>query len=210
MKHAHNFKDITGKRYGYLVAICPHGFAATYSQKQGRDIKRAVWLFRCDCGKEITKCRATLEQYIRTGLTISCGCKSFIEKLGNKHGLWKGYGEIPLAYFSRLKRQSKRGGHRKRDIEFTLDIKYLWELFLKQNRKCALSGYPLCFGTTAEVKNKENREPIASLDRINSTKGYIEGNVQWIHKNLNYMKQNLSDEKFIEWCKKVAYYSVDH
>ena len=79
MKHAHNFKDITGQKYGYLTAIKNVGCDFTFNKKQNRKIGRAVWLFRCDCGKKIKKCRATLEQYKRQGLTISCGCKSFIE-----------------------------------------------------------------------------------------------------------------------------------
>jgi len=206
MKHAHNFKDITGQTFGYLTAIKPAGVKETYNKKVGRNMKRSIWLFKCECGKNVEKCRATLEQYKRQNLTMSCGCKSFADKLGNKHGLWKGYGEISATHFNYLRNRAKIGGHRTRNLKFNLSIKYLWELFLKQNKKCAFSGEPLCFGTLAQVKNKKNREPLASLDRIDSTKGYVEGNVQWVHKNLNMMKQNLTDDVFINWCKKVAYY----
>lgn len=207
MEHSHNFKDITGQRYGYLKAIKPVGVRETFNKKQNRSIKRAVWLFLCDCGKEIEQCRNTFEMYKRQGLTISCGCKSFIDKLGNNHGHWRGCGEISLTYFNQLVKGSKKGTNRRtKDIEFALTIEYLWELFLKQNRKCSLSGETLCFGTLAEVKNKEDREQTASLDRIDSSKGYIEGNVQWIHKNLNLMKQALPVDVFIEWCKKVSNY----
>ena len=206
MEHANNFKDITGQRYGYLTAIRPVGVKETFNKKANRLMKRAVWLFKCDCGKEVEKCRTTLERYKQIGLTISCGCKSFIEKLGNKHGLWKGYGEISSTYFTYLKRRSKTGGHRKKDLTFDLSIEYLWDLFLKQNRKCVFSGEILTFGTLAQVRNKKDREPSASLDRIDSSKGYVEGNVQWVHKNLNIMKQDLTDDVFVEWCKKVASY----
>lgn len=41
------------------------------------------------------------------------------------------------------------------------------------------------------------------LDRIDSSKGYIEGNVQWVHKDVNMMKQNYSQKYFIEMCKKI-------
>ena len=44
----------------------------------------------------------------------------------------------------------------------------------------------------------------ASLDRIDSSKGYIEGNVQWVHKRVNLMKGNMSTENFIEWCNLVV------
>jgi hypothetical protein len=44
----------------------------------------------------------------------------------------------------------------------------------------------------------------ASLDRIDSSKGYIEGNVQWIHKHINKMKNNFNESYFIEICKKIS------
>ena len=44
----------------------------------------------------------------------------------------------------------------------------------------------------------------ASLDRIDSKKGYIKGNLQWVHKDLNIMKNSYPNQYFIEMCKKVA------
>ena len=44
----------------------------------------------------------------------------------------------------------------------------------------------------------------ASLDRIDSSKGYVEGNVQWVHKMINMSKQQYSQEEFIDMCKAVA------
>jgi hypothetical protein len=78
---------------------------------------------------------------------------------------------------------------------------YIWELFLKQDRKCALSGLPIEFGT------KGRELGTASLDRIDSTKGYTPENVQWLHKDINQMKMDLTEQKFIDLCKKVCYLS---
>ena len=44
----------------------------------------------------------------------------------------------------------------------------------------------------------------ASLDRIDSNKGYTKDNVQFVHKDINWMKQDFEQNKFIEYCKKVA------
>ena len=30
----------------------------------------------------------------------------------------------------------------------------------------------------------------ASLDRIDSTKGYVRGNIQWVHKDINWFKRD--------------------
>lgn len=36
---------------------------------------------------------------------------------------------------------------------------------------------------------------LASLDRIDSSKGYIEGNVQFVSTPINYMKNTMSDSE---------------
>ena len=40
--------------------------------------------------------------------------------------------------------------------------------------------------------------------KIESDKGYVEGNVMWVHKDVNYMKMDLSLDRFIYLCKKVS------
>ena len=62
---------------------------------------------------------------------------------------------------------------------------------------CALSGVKLIMPTS---KNKAT----ASLDRIDSTKDYTLDNVQWVHKDINRMKNVYTQEYFIEMCKRVA------
>lgn len=54
------------------------------------------------------------------------------------------------------------------------------------------------------IKNQSNIT--ASLDRTNSYKGYLKNNVKWVHKTVNKMKQNLSEEEFIYFCKLVTDY----
>ena len=44
----------------------------------------------------------------------------------------------------------------------------------------------------------------ASLDRIDSTKGYSKDNIQWVHKDINCMKMDFSQQYFIDLCVKVA------
>ena len=77
----------------------------------------------------------------------------------------------------------------------------MWELFLKQNRRCALTGEELTFHSKDHVC-----DGTASLDRKDSKKPYTIDNVQWVHKTVNFMKRNEDQTKFIEWCQKI----VDH
>lgn len=83
-------------------------------------------------------------------------------------------------------------------------MEYAWKLFLGQGRRCALTGLVLELSPSKMNKGAST----ASLDRIDSAKGYIAGNVQWVHIVINMMKQTLSDEEFVLWCHRVATYCV--
>ena len=100
-------------------------------------------------------------------------------KIGPASSRWKGYGEIGATYWSQLKRGAKNRGY-----EFSITIQYIWDLFLKQNRRCAFTGRTLILPTLRDSKNIGT----ASLDRIDSTEGYKDGNVQWVHKNIQVSK----------------------
>ncbi|NBW29230.1 hypothetical protein EBR37_02510, partial [bacterium] len=36
------------------------------------------------------------------------------------------------------------------------------------------------------------------------SKGYIEGNVQWVHKRVNIMKGNMLEQEFLDFCEAVV------
>src|SRR5690606_20536198 len=85
-------------------------------------------------------------------------------------------------------------------LELSITPEYLWDLFLNQNRKCAISGVELVFADS----HKNKTDSTASPDRIDPSKGYIEDNVQWVHKYVNSMRNNKSINDFIEWCKIIS------
>jgi hypothetical protein len=88
---------------------------------------------------------------------------------------------------------------KKRGLVFDLDKKAMWDLFLIQNGKCALSGVEIYFG-----KGLTRKGQTASIDRIDSSKGYVIGNVRWVHKIVNQMKWSISDEDFLNWIRCIA------
>jgi DNA-binding CsgD family transcriptional regulator len=102
---------------------------------------------------------------------------------------WKGCGEISGTFWRRIETNAMI-----RNIELSVDIKYVWNLFEKQKRKCAITGTPLKFGTNLS-------DTTASLDRIDNNKGYVPENLQWVHKRINIMKGKLSMDEFNSWCK---------
>lgn len=183
MPKDHRLKDLTGKKFNMLTVIERAG-----SNRQGS----SMWKCQCDCGKEIT---ASSDHLTRKKSPIKgCGCQRFIK--GPEHKDWNGQGEISGGWwFCHVGRERTQNARTK--VPVTVTIEYAWDLFLKQNRKCALSGVDLVISTTHAYNT-------ASIDRIDSSKGYEEGNIQWVHKHINFMKRTYSQEYFIEMCKKVA------
>jgi len=86
----------------------------------------------------------------------------------------------------------------KRHHECDIDLPYLKEIWKSQNGKCAITGVDLV------LESSYNKNYQASLDRIDSSKGYIKGNVRYTSVSVNWLKSNLTDEhlkEFINICK---------
>lgn len=145
------------------------------------------YLCVCKCGTE----RIVSINHIKYGNSKSCGC---LPRHGKDSKHWRGVGDLSKAKFIGIQKSAKN-----RDIEFNITIEYVWDLFLKQDKRCALSGVELWFSSKTSLSDGN-----ASLDRIDSNLGYISGNLQWIHKDINYMKQEYDEKYFVEMCKKIA------
>jgi hypothetical protein len=92
-------------------------------------------------------------------------------------------------------------------VWFKLTKKQAWNLFLKQQKKCALSDQPINFCTGNGITERGWKGRLmhtASLDRIDPNKGYTIDNVQWIHKDINRMKNNFDENYFVNVCKHIA------
>lgn len=142
---------------------------------------RQMAVCQCACGTTI-KIRPDL---LSRNQTNNCGC--------SPRGKWRGVGQLSLTYFNRTKR-----GAEVRGLPFTVDMTYLWNLYQRQEQQCVLTGLPIPFN------RKRLDECVASLDRIDSTLGYVVGNVQWVHKDVNRMKGDLAQDRFEEICALVA------
>jgi len=181
--------DLTNKKIGHLTVI-----KRIYKQETSKSSSNnAVWLCRCVCDR--------LVEMLSNGFNenISCGCKrgSNISKAKRKMVA----GDISKEKWSHI-----IYGAKKRDIDFDISADYVWGLFQKQKNLCALSGREIYLPPKVGSRSMPNRgrNCTASLDRIDSDKGYVLGNVQWIHKDFQFMKLKISDRDFISACKEVA------
>jgi hypothetical protein len=151
---------------------------------------RFYYLCKCDCGNE-TKLRTNSIGK----LTNSCGC---IRKEVTSKRFWKGYGEISGSYWNSIRCNASD-----REIKLEITIQQAWELFLKQERKCALTGLLLEFGT----RENFGFQGSASLDRIDSNMNYTIDNVHWVHRDINKMKMEFPMKRFLEMCNLVVNYN---
>ena len=177
-------KDIIGQKFGYLKV--------TNVVREYKDKKYCYFaICDCSCGKIGFK---TLKTSLTRGATTSCGCRrDQYEKITGKNSKrFTGHEEIRGKTWSTLKRRSKRRGH-----AFNLTIEDAWKLYEKQDRKCALTGLDIKFG-------KWDEETTASIDRLDISKGYEIGNIQWVHKHVNIMRNVYTIDYFIHFCHLVA------
>jgi hypothetical protein len=87
---------------------------------------------------------------------------------------------------------------RKQDLGFNIDIGFLINLYESQEGKCAISGEEMTYlaGGGRKCTN-------ISIDRIDSNKGYVRDNVQFVCDVVNVMKQQLTKDELILWCNKI-------
>jgi len=89
----------------------------------------------------------------------------------------------------------------KNDID--IDEKYLKELWNKQNGICPYTGIKMELMKTSSQNHKLKSLKKASLDRIDSSKGYIRGNVEFVCMAINNAKSNFKKEEMKSFIKEI-------
>ena len=169
-------RDLTGKRFGRLVAI----------KTSGKDKhSKSRWRCECDCGNYLDINASSLVRELST----SCGC--YKSELVRKNG----YKDMSFSWWRKMQKGAIQRGY-----EFCITMEYIWKIYEKQNRMCPLSNLPIVFFPDSNRRQYQT----ASLDRIDSNLGYIKGNIQVVNKVINQMKSYFSEEEFIAFCNLVA------
>ncbi len=112
---------------------------------------------------------------------------------GKDHTNFGGCNKVTGAYVARLRTRRKH--------QCTVTPQYLDSITVDV---CPFSGRALTYQT-----HSAERGCTASVDRIDSSKGYIEGNVRWIHKDVNRMKWKMNDAEFMVWISIITNYCRD-
>ena len=164
-------------------------------------LKRKLVDFKCDyCGKKeykpISEYNRNLSKNRKNFCSRSCSVKysnHIRVDFENFYDISKHSGNLrdsdtPFRYTYR--------NCKKRYKDFNLsieDLKNQWEL---QKGICPYSKISL---DLPEYKKRVHFSNRASLDRIDSSKGYVKGNIQFVSTLVNFLKSNLSHEETLDF-----------
>lgn len=140
----------------------------------------------------------------RTKHDLFCGI-TCVMKWRNSHRSSEEQAKISLAISKRSKgnQYNKKGtftfylnksrNRKKGKYECDLDEDFLKDLWGKQNGKCPISGVNI------QIKKGKNTPFTASLDRIDSNKGYVKGNVQFVAYSVNLAKNAFNNDEILKF-----------
>ncbi len=174
----------SGQKFNRLTAI-KYQFTKIY----GKSNYHYQWLFKCDCGKEITVDKNS----VLKGLTTSCGCfKSEISSktfkdINSKKEIIKG-----LEATNRLYDSYKRGAEKRN---------YIFEISKEEFIKLASDNCHYCNRLPEQKSyNKPKTDYIIynGLDRVDNNLGYTLDNTVTCCMHCNRAKMCLSKKQFLQ------------
>lgn len=139
-----------------------------------------MWLWRSDCCAAIHG-PSTLSHLRRSTRCLTCS------RQREHNGRWKGHEDLTGVWLTQV-----QGDAVKRHLAWEVTAIELWELWLAQGGRCVYTGRQLAHGVDA------------SLDRRDNRLGYVPGNVQWVHRDVNRMKSDLAESYFLALCLDIA------
>ncbi|RTK96823.1 MAG: hypothetical protein EKK64_02905 [Neisseriaceae bacterium] len=162
-------------------------------------------VYCCICGKEFIRNNSEVLRNKRLGRNVYCSRKCFstvsiknIPKENKKwHHLKKG---SFVDNFSPFRWHYRNILKRSKEVSISLqDLKDQWEL---QKGLCPYTKWPL--KNMSSYTNRLEKTPDrASLDRIDSSKGYIKGNIQFVSLISQYAKNNWNENVIFDFAKAV-------
>lgn len=154
-----------------------------------------LWECVCDCGTVVYK-RAR-EVIVRQD-PACYRCTHSTGRKANLNQWYSGTKHVPGVVLCNIKSGALK---RKGGIPVDITIQDLEDQWMIQEGLCAYTGIELTF-STSEAKGT------ASVDRIDSSIGYTRDNIQFIHKRINRMKNDLGEEELLSFCRLITEWRV--
>lgn len=154
-----------------------------------RETKSTRVLCRCACGHVA---KVLVRNIMRGG---SKGCRTCCGKRQRKVAV------VPGWFWAHL-----RSSAAKRGLAIEISKEYAERLLLAQAHRCAYSGRSIRLENNSHLRSHST----ASLDRKTADLGYVEGNVHWVHKVVNLMKNVLTDSEFLGIVGEISQHRAEH
>lgn len=149
----------------------------------------------------------------RTFCSRSCCGKATIKNLGSKRvtdHLKKGSERdeySPFRVF--LKSIRSHNSEKSKPIECSIDLIDLKNQWEKQKGICPYTGWTLVAPETTQTKLLKTPDR-ASLDRIDSSKGYVQGNIQFVSLIAQYAKNDWHENELFKFSEAVINHVNSH
>lgn len=181
------FVDVTGQRFGRLIAI-----KVVDKYIHGKNTSM-IWECRCDCGNIVKVTKSSLGRS-----TNSCGClqRDTSRERGRKN---KGKSKLPygVAAKNKLFDHYKRAAEY-RELLFDLSIDEFEYITQKPCYYCGIEPKQ-----TTRDKNSFGQYIYNGIDRIDNSKGYILKNCVPCCGACNKAKLNMTIDEFYAWIDRL-------
>lgn len=166
------------------------------------------------CSKTFTRRLVDYNRNVERGEVILCSRKC-LSQYANKQKTKESYKNChlhlnpanrkdeysPFKYYLGQCRKRKRTGKQGSDID--INLSYLKELWESQNGICPYTQIKMILPETTSSNATIHSFDKASLDRIDSSKGYIKGNVEFVCFFINFAKNNHNKQDVIDFLRRI-------
>ena len=172
-----------------------------------------------ECGKKIEKTISEYNRNNRVGRRFFCSLSCSVIRRNKEHPKELRRKECShlrqytrrdeytqFRFYTHVIRNRKKFMNRNKFVKSDIDEKYLKQLWEKQGGICPYSGWKLNLPNSINGWDNGLDVRSASLDRIDNSKGYVKGNVQFVSVMANYAKNSFPDKDLLLFCKSVVDY----
>jgi hypothetical protein len=171
---------------------------------------------KCEsCGKLFKKENKEINRCKKRGIQHYCGLscvakyrnslmtKNYWKEQYSKHPSFKGYENNRQDQYSPFRTFVSKGRASIKKKGCTLDVEYLKMLWENQNGKCPYTGIQMILPKNTIEYNSIKSLKKASLDRIDSSKGYIKGNVEFVCSGINFAKNDFTKKDMTSFLNEI-------
>lgn len=145
------------------------------------------WIRLCPvCNDKVSHLR---RNYCAHSSLLKQPCNKCSNKNNNPSGM---VGSVRVAWLTAFMKSGLSRGY-----VWDLTPEFIDAMYNEQGGLCAISGLPISWSVSGWSHT-------ASIDRIDNNVGYVESNVQLVHKEVNMMRGSLDVERFQELCCLIA------